>query len=48
MPPEEVFLNPLISPGWMPIVFTAASVSTVMVMAAPAMLIVAPSGIEIE
>ena len=33
---------------WMPNVFTAASVSTVMVMAAPAMLIVAPSGIEIE
>ena len=31
-----------------PSVWTAASVSTVMVMAAPAMLMVAPSGIAIE
>ncbi len=32
----------------MPSVFTAASVSTVMVIAAPAMLMVAPSGMETE
>lgn len=32
----------------MPSVFTAASVNTVMVIAAPAMLMVAPSGMETE
>ena len=33
---------------WIPKVFTAAKVNTVIVIAAPAILIVAPSGIDTE